>query len=508
MSTNHDPVNGRGATASSPSGGALRCMSYLQLIVFVVLFVLLLLRSQSTALNDPDTFMHITIGQWILANGRVPDHDIFSFTRSGAPWVPHEWLSDIVLYLVYRVTGWSGLIVLAVSCAAVSLACLFRFMLHRTVPVVYALIFLIVSATSLLNHLLARPHILVWPMLVVWVATLIRSNDRQVGPPYWLLVLMVLWANMHGSYMLGLVLLVPFALEGIYAAATTDRQALAKRWVIFAVLAALAGMVTPYGWHAYRLIFQLLSQPTLTTIVEWSPADFSQINAIEIWIFVLLALTSLGMLRLPPIRLLLVLGLLYQALAHIRYFSIFGLLAPLLIAQPFSQQYQIFSRRIGKDETSSNQLNSFWFAPASLRAKVVAGSVLTVVSISVSLAFKPEPPANIMPTAAVDAAINAGLENSPVFHDFAYGGYLIYRGIPVYIDGRADMYGSDVTADFNQTNDPTHIGEFGPTLDKHQIVWALLRADSYQAKYLQGLDGWARLFQDDNSVVYRRAGQR
>lgn len=480
----------------------------LSLMTFVILFILLLLRSQTAALNDPDTLMHITIGKWILQNGSVPDHDVFSFTRSGAPWVPHEWLSDIVLYLVHYTTGWAGLIVMSVVCATTSLAYLFRFMLDRSVPAVYALILLIVSATSLLNHLLARPHILVWPILVVWVGTLIKSNEQKEGPPYSLLVLMMLWANMHGSYILGLAILLPLALEGIRITPIANRHTCALRWLVFVALAGLVTLVTPYGWHGYRLIFELLSQPTLTTIVEWSAADFSQINAIEIWIFVLLCFMGLGMLQLPLIRLVILLCLLYEALTHVRYFSIFGLLVPLLIALPFAQQYRVFSKRIGRSYEPYPSMQADFLAPVAIPKIIVASIGLILFAWAVSAYNRPEPPKNIMPVAAVDAALNAGLANSPVFHDFGYGGYLIYRGVPVYVDGRADMYGSEFIADYNRLSEPDRIDDFEKMLDQKNIVWTLLPLDSRFARVLENRAGWSLLFKDADNIAYRRSSVR
>src|SRR5271155_3983389 len=63
-------------------------------------------------LNDADTYMHIAAGRWMSAHGALPFHDPFSHTYAGAPWVPHEWLAEIVLGGVFGLSGWTGIVLL------------------------------------------------------------------------------------------------------------------------------------------------------------------------------------------------------------------------------------------------------------------------------------------------------------------------------------------------------------------------------------------------------------
>jgi hypothetical protein len=77
-------------------------------------------------LHDPDTYLHLTVGRWIIAHGAVPHHGIFSGTMAQAPWVAHEWLGEALLASLFETFGWAGLAVTTCLCAAAALAMLLR----------------------------------------------------------------------------------------------------------------------------------------------------------------------------------------------------------------------------------------------------------------------------------------------------------------------------------------------------------------------------------------------
>src|SRR4029077_4674451 len=78
--------------------------------------------AQPTALlNDPDTYLHIAAGRWVIAHAALPVHDPFSHSLAGAVWVPHEWLAEPALAAFLNAAGWSGLVLLTAAAFAVSL---------------------------------------------------------------------------------------------------------------------------------------------------------------------------------------------------------------------------------------------------------------------------------------------------------------------------------------------------------------------------------------------------
>ena len=145
----------------------------------VVVGVYLLLTALGPRLlSDPDTYSHIALGRWILEHHTVPTTDPFSATLRGTHWVAFEWLSQVILAIAYAVGGWTGVVALAAAAVAAAFGVLTRFLLREWQPnAVLAAVLTAILLTA--PHMLARPHILALPVMVLWIATLIRAVDTR-----------------------------------------------------------------------------------------------------------------------------------------------------------------------------------------------------------------------------------------------------------------------------------------------------------------------------------------
>ena len=138
---------------------------------------------------------------------------------------------------------------------------------------------------------------------------------------------MVLWANLHGGFVFGLVLIAPIALDAVLGADARVRKSLLLRWAAFGVAALLASCCTPYGWNALLASQKILDLgAALPLIMEWKPADFGSLGALEICLLLGIGLALYRGIRLPPMRIVLLLGLLHMALAQGRAAEILALL--------------------------------------------------------------------------------------------------------------------------------------------------------------------------------------
>src|SRR6204780_2015525 len=200
-------------------------------------------------LIDPDTMWQITVGQWILDHHAVPQTDVYSFTMRGQPWISTQWLAQGLFAKTYEIAGWSGPVVLAAAAIAATFALLTKF-LSRHLSESTTLVFVAAGLALTVPHLLARPHVLAMPVMVAWVGGLIDAADRRGAPSFWLLPLMALWANLHGGFVFGLVLVGPIALDAVVSAEAASRKSLALRWAAFGVAALIASWCTPYGWNS------------------------------------------------------------------------------------------------------------------------------------------------------------------------------------------------------------------------------------------------------------------
>ena len=473
------------------------------LLVACLILLNWLLQPVSPFLLDPDIYWHIATGHRILSHGEVPVADPFSHTMLGQPWLAQEWLSEVLFAGVHHALGWNGPVLVSIATGALTMAILARFLLNR-MPALYALFFLILTYSTLATHLLARPHIFAWPLLVVWVSRLVTAAEAKTRPAWWLLGVMLLWANLHGSFILGLVIIIPLAIEAVAVTSGRQRKQTAILWGGFAALSALCAMCTPHGWQGLTFILRIMTIDQLQRVVEWQSLDFASFNPLAAWIYALLAFSCLGYLRLRIIRLLLLLGVLHMALAHFRYISIFGLLAPLLIATSFGDCYH------ARTEEKSTALASLHGAFQSLARPATATGILAglglvcLVAVLTPYIRDRTPDTKNTPAAALDSAVAAGLTSGRVFNDYIFGGYLIYRGIPVFIDGRIDMYGNETLNTYLSIHDAVSKRQLAGELDKSHVVWTLLPADSRLVELLDELPEWQRIFADAIAVVHAR----
>jgi hypothetical protein len=465
----------------------------LPLWVGVVIYGLLVVAGNRLLL-DPDTLWHITVGQWMLDHHAVPRTDIYSFTMRGAPWISMQWLYEVLCAKAYALFGWNGPVVLTAAASALTFALLAKF-LSRHVSQSATIVFVAASLALTAQHLLARPHVLALPVMVLWAGGLIDAADRRDAPSFWLLPLLALWANLHGGFIFGLVLVGPVALDAVVSADAASRKSLALRWAAFGVGALIAACCTPYGWNSMLASKNILEMGSaLPLITEWRPADFSHLGPFEICLLMAIGLALLRGIRLPPTRILLVLGLLHMAVAQGRATEILALLAPMVLAVPLAEQ-------IGRAETSSAS------ATRPSRGLLFAGVAIVLMAATVAYASvaRFEPNARQSPVAAVVALKKMNFTR--VFNDYDFGGYLIYSGVAPFIDGRTDIYGEKFFVDHNAASGLMEPDNLFRMLEEYQIEATLMRTQSAATKLLDHMDGWQKVYSDDIATIHvRKAG--
>ena len=248
--------------------------------------------------NDPDLGWHLKTGELMIERGEVPRTDWFSHTLPDFDWVNHEYLTDIMLAAAHDVIGKPGL---AIVFAALST--LLLFLLGQTARKKPGLLQSVLVGFAFLpffyNFTGIRPQVLGWFFLlgVFWIAVALKRSPRSRWV-YTLPLLFLLWANMHASVALGLVVLVVFVVtEGAkmqYFKNGKESLFLKKSqiftggaWRKFSIasgLAALATLINPYGIGIYQELLRTATDQHLSrNIVEWFSPNFSELNGITIF---------------------------------------------------------------------------------------------------------------------------------------------------------------------------------------------------------------------------------
>ena len=491
------------SSSAAVGSAAARAAWHVSLPLLAGVLVYLYTLSQGQAvLQDGDTAWHIAVGQWIFEHGAIPAHDPFSHTMAGAPWTAHEWLSELLLAAAHGAGGWTGVAAITSLAMAATIALLTRALLRSLEPV-YVVAFAMLAVVMTAAHLLARPHILAMPLMMIWVIEVIRARESGRAPSLWLLPVMTLWANMHGGFTLGLALALAFAVEAVFdGRKRRQARSTAKAWGIFLVLGTGSALLTPHGPQGIYFTWQVLFETryALGRIGEWRSPNFQKLQPLEIWLLGAMALAMYQGLRFPLIRLVLLLGLVHISLKHVRNVELLGLLAPLFLATPLAEQWcqrQQAKPQFDKGDTLLRKLAG----RAGRNAVLLGLGAAAVVTFSISRARPLSPPEEIAPVLAVRAVQQAGIKG-PVLNNYGWGGYLIYVGIPPFIDGRADMYGDAFLKEYAEAIDLRTSDGLQKLLAKHKISWTLLEPGSASVALLDHLPQWRRLYSDATAVVH------
>jgi hypothetical protein len=476
------------------STGSARYLSDIMLILLASFAAFSFMVVLSTALRDGDTGWHLATGAWIVAHGAVPRVDPFSFTAAGHPWIAHEWLSELVMYGVFRVAGWSGLMLLF----GVALAALYAqvaLYLRRWQSPAAAALTIVYMSIGLMPFLLARPHLLALPILAGWLIALMRAREQDRAPPLWLAAIMLVWANAHGSFVFGLALAGVFAFEALVTAPPERRLQVLIRWGAFGLVSLLASLVTPSGVEGLLYPFYVNGLALLPLINEWKPANFAGISGFEVVLLSTLFFLLYRPAPIPLVRLLLLLGVLHLGLEHMRQQMVLMVVGALVLAEPIGRAW------------SSGALPRAPILAQSWRdrrelAPIFAVGLLLFVGAAGYRAIVPfeRPDSYGVPITAM-RHIPPALRAKPVFSEYSFGGLLIFNGIRPYIDGRSDMYGDAFTQDYMKTLQGD-AARWRAAEAKWKIAWTILPPDLPLVAILDKEKGWRRAYADKWAVIH------
>jgi hypothetical protein len=392
-----------------------------------------------------------------------------------------------LLTLAFRLAGWSG-VVLLTGAAAATAALIVGLVAARDLRSAPLLVTVGLGVGLMTESLLARPHMLALPIAAAWSAGLVAARARGRAPPLALALLMILWANMHGGFILGLALIGPFAIEALIEARASARLGIAIEWALFACAAVAAALINPYGGEALIFPFRLMSVENLARVSEWRPQDFSHLGPMEITLLALIGFALTRPFAAPPIRTTLLIALIGMALAHARHQLLLGLIAPMLLARPIA-------KAVGQEPPSDRLRVARIAVAATLAGCLVFGALRLVAPVE-------RVDGTAAPIAALDA-VPPELKAKPVLNDYAFGGYLIWSHVRPFIDARADMYGDEMLSLYAKLASGDR-GTLEGALKRYGVAWTIFPPDSKVAAAFDREPGWRRLYADAYAVVHVR----
>lgn len=457
--------------AAKPGGFALA-------FAVAVLLIPAALGSSTTIFNDGDVSWHIAAGQWILDHSAIPRSDPFSFTHAGQPWVPIEWLAEVVMAGAYRMAGYSGIAAL-VTAALIALHGFVFVNAGRFVRPFAAVGVVVAMDVVLIPMMLARPHLIAWALVAGWTWLMLRAREQDRAPPLAAALLMIVWANLHGSFVMGLAIAAAFGLEALLASA--DKRRVVRQWGLFGLACAGAVLVNANGVEGILHPFKIANMAILPLIEEWKPSSYRVTPFFFLILAASLLLVALKRPKLTLTRWLMLGGLLVLAMLQVRHQAMLAIVAAMLIPTGFSSKPLKVERM-----------------PALLAGAAALALVLVRAVLPLSPEYGETHPWRLI------AAVPPELRDRPVLNGYAMGGPLILSGIRPYIDGRGDMYGDELVTGYKRIvdGDPAALNA---AVERWDIRWAIL--PNRHAKLnalLERTPGWRRVRRDEVGAVYVR----
>jgi hypothetical protein len=475
---------------------------------FLSVFLRLLFALGNSLLKDADTGYHIRAGEFILNTLSVPKKDVFSYTSPSLPWTAHEWFSEVIMALVYKGFGLTGIVIFFSFLIAVVYSVLFRTIRTDKGNIIFAtlLIFLVVPSSQL--HWLARPHIFSLLLTVTWYRLLDSYQYKKGNYLYALPPLMFLWVNLHGGFMFGFILLAVYlvgnAIPLVFMLDHEKKQEIAK--IKFLALTGVACLITavinPYGYRILLFPLQLTSDKFLMdNISEYLSPNFHGWVPFRYLLFLTIAIFGISKARLNLIELILIVGLTHMALYSARYIPLFAIIAaPILLRQAESvlnsghgtwiDFFKRRSRGIARIDASSK--GHIW-------------PILTVLMVCFFVAMgkiEYKFDEKLKPVRAVEFLKKEDLKGN-MFNNDEFGDYIIYAAWPkykVFIDGRLDMYGSKRIREYIQVAN-VQPGWEG-VIQKYDIRWIIYNANSSLSLFLMQSDDWHLIYADKVAAIF------
>jgi hypothetical protein len=390
---------------------------------------------------DPDLWGHLAFGRHILAHG-IPATDPFSYTAGEAPWIDHEWLSEVAMYAAFRIAGSGGLLALK----AAALASMFGLVLFAMRDAgasirAMAVTAVVIAIGGMASFVTIRPHMFTFPLVAAFLLAIVRADRGSPGLLWLTPALTVLGSNFHGGIAAALAVLFLWGGTRLVEAAAEHRGILPKSLqlgthertpaLIIAVVLGLqlpAALMTPYGIHFWRFVGQTVSSG-LPEISEWQHPmidDLQDVLAlVALGLLVALAAVSRGVRR-DPLHLLLV-GLLIGAGLTARRHLTLALIGVAVLEAPAIAN----TLRPSEGSRPSNRMRPMDAVVVFMAATILVVGVQRGSCIRIDPATTPRGPVTYLSDAAVSG-------NMVVLFD--WGMYAIWNLAPrvrVSMDGRA-----------------------------------------------------------------------
>lgn len=518
----HADENTAGSLESPQLADFARARHRTRLLHYAPAMVLLLAAiADANQLTDPDLWGHIRFGQMALAAGHLINTDPYSYSAFGMPWHNHEWLTELLMGWLYNTFGVAGLKVWKFSCSAATIVLLADALAEAGAPASLQMNLLLLSSLAIMTQMQFRPQLFSFALMAATIALLARDTYRGRAPLWLMIPIMMLWANLHGGFIIGIATLLIYTAVTAAGGLVQHRgHARELRLSLIAFASIAAALVTPYGVGTWTAVIHALRNPvTRVAISDWQPMLFGMARqwhagriGIVFYLCVLgvMAAFAAGLL-LAPIADDLALAAIAIVMSAAAFAALRNMpLAVIACIVPAAHHLGIASRwRKAKTLVQSgasasppaaaplerSAMNQWLLAAGASAFAIYLGLFSNHIAED---SYYPAGPAEF---------IRANHLHGNLLCGFGWGEYLIWHLAPetkVFIDGRYDtVYPSSVIKDYIKFAFAAPDGLQVLQRYPHDLI--LIPAASPARRLIDHNSKWRLIYCDDGSRLYERA---
>jgi hypothetical protein len=478
-------------------------------MVFVSLLFVLAVTSAQGLLGDGDTAYHIQTGEIILQTLQVPTYDPYSFHNPPLRWTAHEWLSEVIMAMLFRASGLTGVVIFFAVLLSLTHWLLFQSLRLRFNDIFLCVVITLIATASSSIHWLARPHAFSLLFVVIWCHYLdqFQHTSRNNALPY-LPLLMVIWVNLHGGFIIGLLLLTVYLTGNIFYALVSPRikanNHVRKAKILLIVLVSTVGacLLNPSGidilWFPIRVAADRF---IADQVIEFLSPNFHEALPFKYMLLATIGALALSRSALNLIDAILLVLLCYMALYSARHISLFAIvIAPILLKSLQDVLLQVpdrflrfYHERVDNFLRIDRNVNGYLWPIVSIAAIFVLAGV-GAINYGFSV--------RNFPVAAVEF-----LKKEPItgnmFNSDEFGDYIIFAAWPkyrVFMDGRSDMYGEKFGRDYLRA---AHgLPGWKEVFEKYSISWVMFDTNSPLTAALQDHRDWQPIYTDAVATIF------
>ena len=457
------------------------------LIIYIISISLLCLINFKM---EPDYLWHIKAGEYMFKNG-ILNHDVFSWSMNGKYWMSHEWLFEVFIYLLRIVFGKAHLFIYTFSCTATLMFTIYltnkkNIMKNLTFSILWLSLFLLC-----MFFVQVRPHMLSFIFLAITIYFLYdlykNENSKKI---FFLPILSILWANVHGGssnlpYLLCLLFIIgglfKFKFGKIEASRLSKKQFI--KYIVVMLLCMACVCINVHGFKMFIYPYQnMMDKIMIENISEWKSTSLNNLSdylyILYVLLIVIVFLVSKKKFELIDILLF---GLcVFLGLKSVRFWFYTYII----------MSYVIFNY-VGKYEDDNKILNIGLICFSIVFIVCFCINVKKFINIDYSYELKQK-----------DIEFIKKEQPKRLFNMYNYGGDLIYNDVKVFIDGRADLYSGELFEDYIELANLD--GDFYSIMCKYGFDYYLVDKNSYLDYYLRYNDKFNLIYMNKGVKVYKK----